>query len=149
MLPVSRNDQDQYNMGTCQHHIVKGTVHEGSGSINVLLRIHCVGHHWWFSSLSLFSVLNLSKCYFKVIIIVILMMYMVSLFSSFLFWLSCYTMSKTCDHFTASGKHVWVRVCECVCAWMCPCYLHFKIWVQPCIVNIYSMTLSVPADQTS
>lgn len=43
----------------------------------------------------------------------------------FFFSLSCYTMSKTCDHFTASGKLVWNFACVGVCMDV-PVYLHFR-----------------------
>lgn len=56
--------------------------------------------------LSLFSVLILSKCYFKVINAIIMMFFCITVEFLCYFLLSCYTMSKTCDHFTASGKHV-------------------------------------------
>lgn len=36
------------------------------------------------------------------------------MFITFAFLLSSYTMSTTCDHFTASVKHVKV-LCACVC----------------------------------
>lgn len=53
-----------------------------------------------------------ASCYFEVFVIVALcMMYFV---------LTCYTMSKTCYHFTASGKHVWNLACVCLC--VCVCY---------------------------
>lgn len=42
--------------------------------------------------------------------------------------LRCYTMSKTCVHFTASGKHVWNFVCVCVhdCAHVSAYWTHIQ-----------------------
>lgn len=68
---------------------------------------------------SKFSVLNL-KLFFKVIIVII------SMFMGSLLPLFAYTMSTTCDHFTASVKHGKSGVC----VWMCPCICILDRYVQ-------------------
>lgn len=111
----------------------KSWVHEGSeshygetliGSINVLW-ILCFWFHCWFSSLSLFSVLILSK--WNAILKLLLSLYLCIWYYCcfYYFLLSSYTMSKTCDHFTASGKHVWNFACMRACM-VVPVYLQFK-----------------------
>lgn len=63
------------------------------------------------------SVINALTCkyYFKVI----LSSYLCIWFHFSPRLLSCYTMSTTCDHFTASVKHVRACWCACVCQRIC------------------------------
>lgn len=124
------------------HLFQENWVHEGSeshkvetviGSINVLW-MHCVGYHCWFSSLSLFSVLILSK--WNAILKLLLSLYLC-------IWYHC-CFYFFCRHVIQCLRHVTISLLlgsmfeilrVCVRAWLCPCICILNVCTA-CIVNI-------------